>query len=325
MAWKSPGKDFSERFACAQTLAAYSQQRLHTITAQASLVFEQSQGQLVLFTSEAEQLAQKERLQLLVQLGTAGKLLTPDEARTFEPALDPGLAFHSAVYFAQDEVGNCRQFAHFLKEKLLESGAAIHFSTPVTTLSGATSPQLLTQSQGAFAFDRVVVCTGATGANLIVPGFKHLALASVWSTSVSAQTREPLNAPRSAVLDWQKQISISRMGARIRVSGGAALGHKDGRASVRTQKQLFQTLQSYFPGAADFSRSMQIWQGASVFSPDALPLLGPTENPSVWLNLAHGHNGWSMACGAARVLADQISGRPTEIDATKLNPCRFKS
>jgi D-amino-acid dehydrogenase len=70
---------------------------------------------------------------------------------------------------------------------------------------------------------------------------------------------------------------------------------------------------------------MQIWQGASVFSPDALPLLGPTENPSVWLNLAHGHNGWSMACGAARVLADQISGRPTEIDATKLNPCRFKS
>jgi D-amino-acid dehydrogenase len=91
------------------------------------------------------------------------------------------------------------------------------------------------------------------------------------------------------------------------------------------QKQLFQTLQSHFPGAADFSRSMQIWQGASIFSPDALPLVGPSETPGVWLNLAHGHNGWNMACGAARVLADLISGKAAEIDISKLNPRRFNS
>ena len=324
-AWKSPGNDFTERFACAQTLAAYSLQRLHTLTAQTSLVFEQSQGQLVLFLSEAEQQAQSGRLELLNQLGSVGKLLTPAVVRKLEPALDTHLAFHSGVYFAQDEFGNCRQFAHLLKEKLLESGAELHFSTPATALSGATGPQVQTLDKGTLAYDQVVVCAGATGADLLAPELKHMALTPVWSTSISAQIREPLNAPRSAVLDWHKQISIGRMGARIRVSGGAAVGHKPGQDHKEIQKQLFQTLQSLFPGAADFSRSMQIWQGASLFSPDALPLVGPAQSPGVWLNLAHGHNGWSMACGAARVLADQISGKPAEIDVARLNPSRFKS
>jgi D-amino-acid dehydrogenase len=324
-AWKSPGKDFAERFACAQTLSAYSLQRLHTLSAQASLVFEQSQGQLVLFMTEAEQLAQKERLQWLHQAGSVGQLLTPAEVRVLEPALTPDLAFHSGVYFAQDGVGNCRQFAQLLKEKLLECGAELHFNTPVTVRTGANHPQIQTQNKGDLAFDRIVVCAGASGTNLVVPGFKRMPLVRVWSTSVSAQIREPLNAPRSGVMDWHTQISVSRVGARIRVSGGAVLGDKPGRAREGIQEQLFQTLQSHFPGAADFSRNMQIWQGASLFSPDALPLIGPSESPGVWLNMAHGHNGWSMACGAARIVADQVAGKAVEIDTTKLNPSRFKS
>jgi D-amino-acid dehydrogenase len=323
--WKSAGKDFNDRFVCAQALAAYSLQRLHTIATQASLVFEQSQGQLVLFKSEAEQLAQSERLELLNKLGATGKMLTPDEVRSLEPALDTNLAFHSGVYFGQDEVGNCRQFAHLLKEKIVGLGGELHFGTQVAGLSGAPSPEIQIHSKGTLSFDQVVICTGTNGAHLNVPEFKQVALARVSSTSVSAQIREPLNAPRSAVIDWHAQISISRMGARIRIAGGAALGQKPGHLNEKAQKHLFQTLQSIFPGATDYSRSMQIWQGASIFSPDALPLVGASASPGIWLNLAHGHNGWSMACGAARLLADQISGKATEIDVAKLHPNRFNS
>jgi D-amino-acid dehydrogenase len=323
-AWKSPGKDFKERFASAQTLAAYSLQRLRTLATQASLVFERSQGQLVLFKSESEQLAQRERLELLNQLGAIGKILTPVEVRLLEPALDANLVFHSGAFFAQDEVGNCRQFTHLLKEKVVESGGELHFGTQVTALSGTTNPEIQTQSKGTKSFDRVVICAGANGVNLNVPEFKHVALARISSTSVSAQIREPLNAPRSAVLDWHGQISLSRMGARIRITGGAALGGNNSRINEKAQKHLFLSLQSHFPGAADFSRSMQIWEGASIFSPDGLPLVGASASQGVWINLAHGHSGWSMACGAARIVADQIGGKPTEIDATKLLPSRFK-
>lgn len=322
-AWKSPGKDFEERFVCAQTLATYSLSRLNAISAQPSMMFEQSKGQLVLFKSENDQLAQQEPLRLLNQIGAANKLLSPAEARAIEPALDADLTFHSGAYFAQDEVGNCRQFAHLLKERLLKCGGEIHFNTPVTALSGTARPEIQTPNKGTLSFDGVVICAGEYGANLKLPEFKRLAWTRLSSASVSAQVREPLNAPRSAVVDWKERVSITRMGARIRITGGAVLGDRPKNVSEATQKHLFKSLQNHFPGAADFSRSMQIWQGCSIFSPDALPLVGASERPGVWLNLAHGHNGWSMACGAARILADQIAGRSTEFDTTKLRPSRF--
>jgi D-amino-acid dehydrogenase len=323
--WKSVGDDFDQRFVSAQALAAYSLQRQFSIAAQASLGFEQSPGQLVLFKSESAQLALQERLTRLTQLGAVGKLLTPTEVRTLEPALDANLEFHSGIYFAQDGVGNCRQFAHLLKAKILESGGDLHFGARVTALSASTRPEISIQDKGPLSFDRVVICTGSNGSNLYASALRHLPFAHVASASVSAQIREPLNAPRSAVVDWHSQTSISRIGARIRISGGAALGHPSGLVSERTQKRLFESLQSHFPGAADYSRSMQIWQGVSTFSPDALPLIGASAQPGIWLNLAHGHNGWSMACGAARIIADQVGGKSSDIDTTKFHPDRFKA
>ena len=104
-AWMSRGKDFNERFTSAQNLATYSLQRIRALATQASLVFERSQGLLVLFKSESEQLAQGERLEVLNQLGAIGKILTPAEVRLLEPALNSNLTFHSGVHFAQDEIG----------------------------------------------------------------------------------------------------------------------------------------------------------------------------------------------------------------------------
>ncbi len=325
MRWKAAPDSFLERFTSAQKLAAYSLQRLHTITSQAALAYEQSQGQLLLFKTEGEQLAYQERFTLLNESGAGAKALTPEQARTLEPALAADLLFHSAAYLPSDEIANCRQFAHLLKDKLVEAGAELHFGTPVTRISHQPGIQIQTQDHNSHAFDHVVICAGTGAAAMMEHGLGPLATTKVWSYSVSARIREPLNAPRSAVLDANTQVSISRMGARIRVSGGAELGRGDGAITEKSTRPLFQALQSHFPGAADFSRNMQIWKGASVFSRDALPLIGSGSSPGVWLNVAHGHNGWTMACGAARVLADLIGKKQPDIDTSKLNPGRFKS
>jgi len=324
LAWKSDNRDFEQRFAAAQSLASYSLQRLHTLAAQARLVFEQSQGQLLLFGSEAQQAAWQPQHKALTALGLVARALTAEQARVLEPALSPELPLHSAIVFPQDETGNCRQFAHLLKDKLLGSGAQFQFGTAVSGITPGARVELLVHGRGALGFDHVVLCAGAGGAALLGKELRGAALTKVWSSSVSAPIREPLNAPHSAVVDYQSRASISRMGSRVRVSGGAVLGRAGPQQVEQASQKLFQLLQSHFPGAADYSRSVQIWQGSSVFSADALPLIGPV-GAGVWLNLAHGHNGWSMACGAARMLADQIAGRATDIDSTRLQPGRFKS
>ena len=323
-AWKASPKGHAERFAAAQTLAAYSLERQQALTAQAALTYEQTQGQLLLMPSERDARAFKDRLDALRAHGTVATILTPTEARQLEPALGAGIALHSAIHFPNDAIGNCRQFAHALRDQALALGVTFHFSTPIQAIGHSPSLQLHTTTSGPMAFDHVVVCAGAGASSLLGSALRRIALATLWSYSLSAQVREPLNAPRSGVVDSVHQIAISRMGARIRVAGGAELGGKAERSKANTQA-LYIALQNYFPGAADFSRSIQVWKGGSVFSPDALPLVGASAQPGIWLNMAHGHNGWSMACGSARLLADQIQGRSADLDATHLQPGRFKT
>jgi D-amino-acid dehydrogenase len=325
LGWKTPSTDWLGKLATAQQLAHYSQERQQFLGTQESLVYEQSQGQLLLFKSAQAMQAGQEKVNALKQLGAAVRALSPDEARKLEPALGADLSLHGAIHFPNDAAGNCRQFAHALKEKALERGVVFHFATQVHALTPGPAARIHTASLGDQDFDCVVVCAGTGAAQLLGAALKRIPLTRLWSYSLSAHIREPLNAPRSAVFDSHNRMSIIRMGARVRVSGGAELGGAKLPNHAPTVKRLYQTLQSHFPGAVDFGRSAQIWRGASVFSPDALPLLGPSAAPGIWLNLGHGHNGWSQACGAARLLADQIKGQPATLDTHNLHPGRFNS
>jgi D-amino-acid dehydrogenase len=52
-------------------------------------------------------------------------------------------------------------------------------------------------------------------------------------------------------------------------------------------------------------------------------VVGASPVPGLWLNLGHGSSGWALSCGSARVLADQIAGRPPEIDVQRLSHQRL--
>jgi D-amino-acid dehydrogenase len=146
----------------------------------------------------------------------------------------------------------------------------------------------------------------------------------VQSYSISLPIREPLNAPRSALFDMTNQVSITRNGARIRVSGGAELGNVKGVYTEKSIRALYASLQHYFPGAANYGPGGQTWRGNSLYSSDSLPLIGATPMDGVYLNMAHGNNGWGMACGAARLVAELIAQKATAVDASPFSPLRFR-
>ena len=58
-------------------------------------------------------------------------------------------------------------------------------------------------------------------------------------------------------------------------------------------------------------------------TPDGTPIVGPTKFANLWTNTGHGTLGWTMSCGSGRVLADLISGRAPEIDASDLAQSRY--
>lgn len=308
-----------------QRLAFYSRGRLHELSEGLQFEWDHSVGYMVLLRSDRDRKLAQPGLQLLRDAGVKFREIGADEARTIEPALNPDTRFSGAIHLPQDEVGNCRQFALLLKTEAQHLGARFEFNAAVEALD-RTDPALLRvrvagQPAQALRFDAVVVCAGMEAASLLRPLGLKIPLVAVHGYSISAPIREPLNAPRSGLMDERYKVAISRLGNRVRVAGSAEIGGRPDHKRASSIQTLYKVLHDWFPGAAQLANTgaaVQEWKGARPMLPDGPPLLGATGIPGVWINLGHGSSGWALSCGSARVVADLMAARTPEIDVEGL-------
>lgn len=323
--WKwgqSSGAD-AATLSAAYALGAYSQQRMDAIQIDAGLEFEGSEGHLLVFSTEASAQQFPPTLAILKSHGVAFKELSLTELTSIDPALTGSSTLHGGIHLPNDRVGNCRQFALLLKLEAQKMGVQFIFNTAIEDIQADSAITLIPQNHSAArTFDRVVLCTGDIPAFLRQRIKTKVPTASVYGYSLSASIREPLNAPRSAVTDVASQIVIARIGNRVRVSGGAELGAKAEYKDPTVVQSLFKALHDYFPGAVQHPMGTQIWKSARTMTADGLPFIGATNLPKVWLNLAHGADGWGSACGSARLLADVVGNKTPDIDAAAFSPTR---
>ena len=311
-----------------QRLAFYSRERLHQITADLQLDYDRAEGYTVLLRSEKDNRLVQPGLQVLREAGVTFSEINAEGARKLEPALNPDTEFFGGIHLPNDEVANCRQFALLLKDVARGLGVNFEFNTAVAQLNLAQAASILIAGESTpRQFDQVVMCAGLASAALLKPLGLKIPMAAVYGYSISAPIREPLNAPRSALMDEHYKVAISRLGNRVRVAGGAELGGSLSAHKASSIQTLYKVLQDWFPGAAQHANtgaSVQVWKGARPMLPDGPPIIGTSGLPGVWLNLGHGSSGWALSCGSARALADLMSGKPSEIDMDGLNTARLK-
>ncbi len=314
-------------------LACYSQQRLTLLGHTLGLVHERSQGYLVLLRSARELAGARGSLALLAELGVRFHLVDGTRAPAIEPGLNPETALHAAIHLPSDEVGNCRQFAHLLRAEAQRLGAVFHFHRSVLALQAGHLPTVhhadsTTPGRAETSpFDALVVCAAMGSATLLRPLGLRMPLAPVHGYSITAPLRpldshHPQRGPASAVMDEQYKVAVSRLGQRVRVAGSAELGGSLSQHSAAAIHTLHKVLDDWFPGCAQHSQ-MQVWKGARPMLPDGPPVLGASGLAGIWLNLGHGSSGWALACGSARVLADQLMGHAPAIDVDGLDVTRL--
>lgn len=324
-----------------QRLAVFSRHRLHELTRVLQLEYERESGYLVLLRSEADLAAARPGLKLLTELGNRFHLVDGARCRELEPALNPDTPLHAGVHLPDDEVGNCRQFAHLLRHEAQKLGARWCFHTEVQRLVAGAQPQVVhrylppaestqlliepsTGSSGgpptepaplqsvAEAFDAVVVCAAMGSAGLLRPLGVRLPLRAVHGYSITAPLRPEDSAaersPRAALMDERFKVAISRIGQRVRVAGSAEIGGRPEKYDRRALETLYKVLNDWFPGAGRMSQ-VQRWKGARPMLPDGPPVIGRSGVDGIWLNLGHGSSGWALACGSALALAQAIDGR----------------
>ncbi|MBC5766675.1 D-amino acid dehydrogenase [Ramlibacter albus] len=303
-----------------QRLAFYSRTRLHAITDKLQLEYDRSPGYMVVLRAEKDRRMVQPGLQVLRDAGVNFREIDAAAAREIEPAINADTEFAGAIHLPDDEVGNCRQFALLLKNEAQALGAVFEFNASVAPLSTAQPNQLRISTpdgESTRRFDAVVVCGGVESAELLRPVGLKIPIAPVHGYSISAPIREPLNAPRSGLMDERYKVAISRLGNRVRVAGSAEIGGNPAYKRPAAIQTLYKVLHDWFPGAAQLANTgaaVQEWKGARPMLPDGPPVLGASGVPGVWLNLGHGSSGWALSCGSARAVADLMAGRAPEID-----------
>ena len=53
-------------------------------------------------------------------------------------------------------------------------------------------------------------------------------------------------------------------------------------------------------------------------TPEGTPILGTGPHSNLYYNTGHGHLGWTMSSGTARITADLIGGKKPEIPVEKM-------
>ena len=301
-----------------QRLAFYSRSRMHHLTAELQLDYDRAEGYTVLLRSEKDSRLVQPGLQVLRDAGVAFSEIDAEAVRKIEPAINPDTEFLGGIHLPNDEVANCRQFALLLKDIARDLGVKFEFNTAVAQVN-TTQPAsvLIAYESTPRQFDQLVMCAGLASAALLKPLGLKIPMAAVYGYSISAPIREPLNAPRSALMDERYKVAISRLGNRVRVAGSAEIGGSLGKHRASSIQTLYKVLHDWFPGAAQHANtgaSIQAWKGARPMLPDGPPIIGDSGIPGLWLNLGHGSSGWALSCGSARALADVMAGKSADID-----------
>lgn len=342
------------RWRCMHELSQFGLARLRAIEAAHQPDHEHHRGVLAVFRHPRH----AQRAQALLGSEAASGLpvqwLGADQARRAEPGLSPALPLEGALYWPHGDTANGRQWAHALKAEAQRLGARFLFQQEVIALAQAASPgrgvevharscrdlgdsslahsatgATTVADEGPLAFDAAVLCTGSGAVPMLAERGWRLPLAPAHVHSVTAPLRaaqEPGDAfgPAGALLDTAAGVSICRMGERLRVAGASAWGAVPTRPQQAALARLYRALDECFPGAARTARP-QAWVGRLTDFADGLPALGPSVvDDRVWLNLGHGGHRWAWAGATARLLADQLAGRPAELDLAPLAPARLR-
>jgi D-amino-acid dehydrogenase len=301
-------------------LALLSLETLQQIAAETGIRYDRAtEGVLKIYRDSAAFEAAKRGWGALAEHGLVFRALTPAECADTEPALARSAnQLAGALFFPRDEVGDCHLFTQGLAAHLASRGVAFRYGASVRRLhaDGGRIRAVELESGERLAADRVVVAAGSFTPRLLRPLGLAPLIYPVKGVSITVPRAPWPEAPRHAVIDDAGMYGFIPVGERLRVAGSAEIAGFDATPSAKRAEAIVGRVIAAFP---EFARcydpaSAKVWAGLRPVTPSGTAYIGATPISGLFVNAGHGHLGWTMACGSARVLAAAMSGRAPPID-----------
>ncbi len=115
-----------------------------------------------------------------------------------------------------------------------------------------------------------------------------------------------------------------RRTGQLLIGSSRQYGAEDTAIDTHILNWMMRRVLEYMPGLASLT-AIRCWTGFRAATPDKLPLIGPTEDPRLYLATGHEGLGITTSLATARLLVDHMLRRRPAIPVEPYLPCREMS
>jgi D-amino-acid dehydrogenase len=306
-------------------LCQYSQRLLDEVASVERVDYQAiRRGALYLYRDPALFEAGITKMRLLGEHGQKQEVLDAAGVAKLEPAFEPVKAkIAGAIRDLGDSSGDSRIFSEALARVCREKfGATFETGVRVTALrSERGRVRAVVTDRGERTADEYVLALGVDAPLVARTLGVRLAVYPAKGYSSTFPLKAGGLPPSIPGVDEQWLVGWSRLGDRLRLTSTAEFCGYDRTWTPRDFNNILRFARDIFPDAADWDRG-EYRACLRPMTPDGRPVIGRGRYENLVFNSGHGHMGWTMACGTARVVSDVIAGRRSEIDVTGLAPRR---
>jgi D-amino-acid dehydrogenase len=293
-------------------IAMYSQRVLHEVIAAEPLDYDRNaRGILYFYRDQAALDAGVAHMQILADDGQEIRVLDRHQARELEPALQGDIV--GGIFCPTDETGDPHKFTRALADRCVAMGAELHTNTSISEIDADGDAVTAVRANGqAFKADAYVVALGSHSPILARKIGVDLPVYPVKGYSLTIPVGNHQAPPTIGAVDETNLVAISRFGDRVRVTATAEFAGYDTSHTPADFAFMTSVVRELYPDGGDYHRA-EMWAGLRPMTPDNLPVLGRKRHRNLWFNTGHGHIGWTMSHGTARITADLLGGRTPAI------------
>lgn len=228
--------------------------------------------------------------------GCEWDILTPMQTVMLDPALANIEGIVGGAWTNTDFVGDIHKFCYNLA-KILESKYGVRFNY---------NWQIKHIEDVSF-YDKVVIANGMGSVALAKTAGDNLPIYPVKGYSITVNNVDKKYLPDVSLLDDQAKIVTSSLGNRFRVAGTAELTGENYDITRSRIEPLLKWVHTNFPNINTHDYSS--WACLRPMTPNMMPIVGPSKKAkNVYYHTGHGHLGWTLSAGTAKLLAQQIKG-----------------
>lgn len=285
----------------------------------------EQRGVMHAFTSRAEFETEAMGWRIRRQVGINWTELEGSALRAAEPELDAAYTFAVLV----EEAGRCLSpgaYVAALAAHAVRQGAALR---PVAVrglrIEGGRLRGVALADGSSLDCDAAVICCGARSAPLAAQAGDRVPLESERGYHVMIRGTN-IGPHRSMSLSRAKMV-VNPMRDGLRAAGQVEIAGLDAAPNWKRADILRDHLRQSFPALpADLPADrVSVWMGHRPSTPDGMPCLGPASaTADVVHAFGHGHVGLVAGARTGRVVAQLLSGQPSEIALEAFSARRFR-